>query len=240
MTSIIIPTRNEGEFLSEALGAIHATGAAHDYEVLVVDARSSDATIAVAAAHGARILSSPIQQRAAQMNLGAAQAQGDVLLFLHADTMLPVGALAGIETALAHPRVAGGAFARRYHSDSVFLRVTCALAYWRGRLSGWFLGDQAIFVRAEIFQKLGGFEEWPLFEDLDFSRRLRAEGRTVMLRPPVISAARRFESLGPWRTTWSDFLLTCRYLAGGASAGSPKRRDINDSNISRRAPREVA
>lgn len=214
MISIIIPTSNEAEFLPATLSAA-SVGCRH--EVLVVDVQSTDQTVAIARAHGARVVSGPIRQRAAQMNLGAELARGEVLLFLHGDTILPAGALTQIERALSDPHVIGGAFARRYDSRSRLLRVTCMLAYVRGRMSGWFLGDQAMFVRADVFRKFGGFRDLALFEDLDFSRRLRSQGRTVILRPAVISAARRFERRGPWRTTWNDFVLTCRYLRSGAA-----------------------
>ena len=216
MISIIIPTSNETQFLPATLAALAAASVGCRHEVLVVDAQSTDQTVAIARAQRARVFSGATRQRAAQMNLGAERARGEVLLFLHGDTILPAGALAQIEIALLHPNVSGGAFARRYDSRSRLLRVTCMLAYVRGRMSGWFLGDQAMFVRADVFRKLGGFRDLALFEDLDFSRRLRGEGRTVILRPAVISAARRFERRGPWRTTLHDFLLTCRYLRGVA------------------------
>ncbi len=217
MISIIIPTANEAQNLPRTLAALKAAGENLAHEILVVDAGSDDATIALAEAAGARILTSPARQRAAQMNQGAAAARGKAILFLHGDTVLPRLALSKIEDTLARPRVVGGAFARRYDSPSRFLRMTCALASWRGRMSGWFLGDQAIFVRAKVFRQLGGFRDFDLFEDLDFSRRLRRAGRTVLLRPAVLSAARRFERRGPGRQTWNDLLLTCRYLRGGVS-----------------------
>ncbi len=197
MISVIIPTSNEAHYLSTTLGAATAAGIGVRHEVLVVDAASSDQTTVIARTREARVIESSIRQRAAQMNLGAERARGEVLLFLHGDTLLPAGAFAQIGNALANPRVVGGAFARRYDSPSRLLRVTCALAYLRGRLSGWFLGDQAIFVRTDIFREMGGFRDLDLFEDLDFSRRLRGAGQTVILRPAVTSAARRFERRGP-------------------------------------------
>ncbi len=94
------------------------------------------------------------------------------------------------------------------------LALTCRLAGLRNRLFGWHLGDQAVFVRRDIFEKLGGYRDIPVFEDLDFSRRLGAFGKTVTLTPPVSSSARRFVAKGPLRTTWDDLLLTRKYLAG--------------------------
>ncbi len=214
MISIIIPTRNEARSLPATLAAIRAAAGATRHEVVVVDAASEDETIAIAEENGARIIARATPQRAAQMNVGAENARGEILLFLHADTLIPAGALQKIAAALTDSRVVGGAFARRYASLSWLLRATCFLAGLRARFSGWFLGDQGIFVRAEVFRQLHGFQYFPLFEDLDFSRRLRAAGRVVTLWPPVLSSARRFAARGPARTTWSDFLLTLRYLRG--------------------------
>ena len=212
MISIIIPTFNEVRHLPATLAAVRWNQCAH--EVIVVDAGSFDSTPRIAHEYGARVISSSLRQRAGQMNLGAQSARGDVFLFLHADTRLPKNALAKIESVIAKRHIVGGGFARRYDSPSWFLRSTCALAGVRTRLSGWFLGDQAIFVRQEIFKILAGFRDLDLFEDLDFSRRMRREGSLVTLRPPVISSARRFSLCRPWRTTWSDLHTTCQYLRG--------------------------
>jgi rSAM/selenodomain-associated transferase 2 len=212
MISVIIPTFNEARYLPATFDAIERNGCAH--EVIVVDADSFDATVHIALEHRARVVWSSARQRASQMNLGAQSAQGEVFLFLHADTRLPKNALEKIENAMAKRNVVGGGFARRYDSPSWFLRGTCALAGVRTRLSGWFLGDQAIFVQRETFKILGGVRNFNLFEDLDFSRRMRCQGRVVTLRPPVISSARRFSLCRPWRTTWSDLSMTRRYLRG--------------------------
>ena len=210
MISIIVPTFNEARYLPGTLDAIQRNHSSR--EVIVVDAGSSDGTVEIALERKTQLISSSVKQRAAQMNLGAQFARGNVFLFLHADTRLPQDALTKIESALANRCVVGGGFLRRYESPSWFLRGTCALAGIRTRLSGWFLGDQAIFMRAEVFKILSGFRELDLFEDLDFSRRMRREGPVVTLRSPVISSARRFSC--PWRRTWLDLLLTLRYLGG--------------------------
>jgi rSAM/selenodomain-associated transferase 2 len=212
MISVIVPTRNEADWLPAALAAIARNDAPH--EVIVADAQSTDATAELAAESGARVVTSTRKQRAWQMNLGARCARGGALLFLHADTILPPSALSKIETALTDESVAGGAFARRYESASLFLKATCALAELRTRAFGWFLGDQGIFARRRVFEKLGGFADLDLFEDLDFSRRMRRQGRVITLRPPVVSSARRFERRGPAVRTWLDFFLTLRYLRG--------------------------
>jgi uncharacterized protein len=208
--SVVIPVANEASALPQCLERI--SGAPN--EVLVIDAASEDATQAVATAAGCRLLLCRERHRARQMNLGAAEARGRILLFLHADTLLPRGALVKIIAAIDRSDVVGGAFSRRYRSRSPTLAITSRLAALRNRLFGWYLGDQAIFVRRNVFAELGGYRDIPIFEDLDFSRRLSAAGKTVTLTPPVYSSARRFARLGPLRTTWEDLILTGRYLSG--------------------------
>ena len=183
-------------------------------EIVVVDAASEDQSAALARAAGCRVVPAPQRHRARQMNLGAALARGRILLFLHADTWLPPGALAKIIDAIDRRRALGGGFARRYRSRSLTLAMTSRLADIRNRLWGWHLGDQAIFVRRDIFDRLHGYRDIPIFEDLDFSRRLRTLGKTMTLTPPAYSSARRFAEKGPLRTTWEDLRLTRRYLSG--------------------------
>ncbi|MDQ3200043.1 MAG: TIGR04283 family arsenosugar biosynthesis glycosyltransferase [Verrucomicrobiota bacterium] len=208
--SIIIPVANEAAALPQCLARLESS----PNEIIVVDAQSEDDTCGIVERAGARLFSHPQRHRARQMNHGAAEASGSILLFLHADTLLPPGALAKIVRALDRPEVVGGAFIRRYLSPSLTLALTTRLAALRNRLIGWHLGDQAIFVRREVFEKLGGYRDMPIFEDLDFSRRLRSLGQTVTLAPPVLTSARRFAEKGPLRTTWDDLLLTRQYLSG--------------------------
>lgn len=212
MISVVIPACNEAAHLPATLASVRAQTAQH--AVIVVDAQSTDATRALAEKGGAHVIASRQRQRAAQMNVGARVTSGEFLLFLHADTLLAPGALTKMERAFRDPATLGGGFARRYDAPSTVLRFTCALAEVRTRCFGWFLGDQAMFVRRSVFEELGGFREWDIFEDLDFSRRLARAGRVVTLRPPVISAGRRFASRGAVRTTWSDLCLTARHLTG--------------------------
>jgi len=208
--SVIIPAANEEEELPQCLARING----QPNEIIVVDAESDDATREIAESIGCRLLSHPQCHRARQMNLGASVARGRILLFLHADTLLPASALTQILEAVDRRGAVGGAFSRRYRSHSVFLALTSRLATLRNRLFGWHLGDQAIFVRRDVFAELDGFLDFPIFEDLDFSRRLRKRGPTVTLTPPVYSSARRFAARGPLRTTWNDLRLTRRYLSG--------------------------
>ena len=212
MIAVIIPTLNEAELLPETLNCVRANDAA--CEILVIDAGSEDGTVQVAEAGGARIIQSPKRQRAFQMNLGAQEARSDIYLFLHADTLIGPHALQQIEKTLDQPDVVGGGFARRFQGASPVLRLTCRIGECRSRLFGWFFGDQGIFARRGAFERAGGFGELPLFEDIDFCRRLSRFGALTTLRPPIVSSSRRFDARGSVLTTISDVWLTIRYLCG--------------------------
>ncbi|MBA4149052.1 MAG: TIGR04283 family arsenosugar biosynthesis glycosyltransferase [Verrucomicrobia bacterium] len=211
MISIVIPTLNEAERLPLTLKCIRANTVAH--EIIVADGGSTDATLQVAMDRGAKVVCSD-KGRARQMNAGAEVALGNILLFLHADTQIHPSSLTRIEEVVKDRRVVGGGFARKFDSDSMFLRCSCAVATLRCSIFGWFLGDQGIFVRREVFERLGGFREMTAFEDVDFSRRLAGRGKTATLRPAVLSSARRFSQRGPFLTTCRDIWMTCQYLGG--------------------------
>ncbi len=148
------------------------------------------------------------------MNCGAALAQGDVFLFLHADTLIPKATIDNLLTSLdSNPEMLGGACYRFFDSRSPFLRATCHLANIRSKYFGIFLGDQGMFVRRETFQLLNGFDPTlPYGEDLDFSIRMNRIGKTIAVKPPVLSSARRFENRGIIRQTMSDLHLARQIL----------------------------
>jgi rSAM/selenodomain-associated transferase 2 len=218
LVSVIIPVFNEAKTLETTIGAIHSGTV--PIEVIVVDAESSDESALVAKKAGARVVRSHFRQRAHQLNLGAQHARGEIIIFLHADTILPPTAIDRMVSVMRAPEIAGGAFQRRYASPSRLLRIICLLALCRNFLIGWHLGDQAMFVRRSVFFQLGGFREVDQFEDLDFSRRLKRFGRIVTLTPCVTSSARRFDG-GAARTTLRDFALTIRYLVKGLPQARP-------------------
>ncbi len=244
MISVIIPTYNEATYLPATLESVADSNT--NKEVIVVDAGSADGTSDLARARAVRVLLSQRRQRAYQMNLGAHHAYGTVLLFLHADTVLPTAALDHIALSLSENRIVGGGFARRYNADSWFLRTTCLFADLRTRWAGWFLGDQAIFVRTETFEKLAGFRDLELFEDFDFSMRMAETGKVTTLYPPVITSSRRFRRDGAVTTTLSDLWLTCRYLAGAdpnalagvrRSAFFAESPSVSDSGVKQQVPK---
>ena len=181
--SIIIPTLNEEESLAGTLDSI--CGQEIGKEILIADGGSSDDTRKIAEARGdnCRVVSCKKQGRAAQMNEAANLAKSEILLFLHADTVLPENCqvLADAVAAVSqHRDVVGGGFERVFDSPSCILGLTCRVGTIRSRDLGIILGDQGIFVRRDVFERLKGFDEsLRLGEDLDFSRRMRREGRTV-------------------------------------------------------------
>ncbi|HKB99321.1 MAG TPA: TIGR04283 family arsenosugar biosynthesis glycosyltransferase [Terriglobales bacterium] len=224
MISVVVPTYNEANYLSATLDSVADSNA--QKETIVVDAGSVDGTRELAEQRASNVLLSSRRQRAHQMNFGAQHAHGSVLLFLHADTVLPPLALDHIKSSVAKDQIIGGGFARRYDSNSWFLRITCLLAGLRTRWAGWFLGDQAIFIRRETFERLGGFQDLDLFEDLDLSRRMAKAGSVVTLFPPVTSSSRRFKARGEVLTTVVDVSLTLRYLVGADPNTLAKARRV--------------
>ncbi len=209
--SIIMPALDEAAGIGAALAAL-APLRARGVELIVVDGGSSDATPALAAA-GADLVLSAERGRARQMNAGAARARGEALLFLHADTVLPQDADTLILQALAGS-ARWGRFDVRIEGRAWLLRVVASLMNRRSRWSGIATGDQAIFVRREAFEQVGGFPDQPLMEDIELSRRLLAQSRPVCLRQRVTTSGRRWESRGVWRTILLMWRLRWQYWRG--------------------------
>lgn len=149
------------------------------------------------------------------MNAGAALARGDVLLFLHADTQLPADADAEVRQAIASGAL-WGRFDVRICGQAWMLRVVAALMNARSRWSGIATGDQALFVRREVFERLGGFPDQPLMEDIEMTKRLRQLARPACLRAQVTTSGRRWDSRGVWRTIFLMWRLRWRYWRGEA------------------------
>jgi rSAM/selenodomain-associated transferase 2 len=207
--SVIVPALDEGHEIEATLRAARASPVC---EILVVDGGSVDDTVARATALADRVLRSE-RGRALQMNAGARAARGDVVLFLHADTHLPPGYAAAIEAAIAAGAI-GGRFDVLLRGAHPLLRVVAYLMNLRSRWTRIFTGDQAIFVRREVFERLGGFAAIPLMEDVELSSRLRREGPIASLRPRVSTSARRWEENGVVRTILLMWSLRLAYACG--------------------------
>jgi rSAM/selenodomain-associated transferase 2 len=209
MISIVIPAYNEARALPRTLENIQRQRGA--YEIIVVDGGSSDATRDIARAHsGARVIAAP-KGRASQMNAGAREARGGWLLFLHADTLLPEGALAAITT-LDGAREAG-CFRQRFSGDD--WRLDC-ISWLHNRRCQWtriIYGDQAMFVRRDLFRQLGGFPCVDILEDVLFSEKLVVATRPCLLDAHVVTDARKFVQMGIVRSFLRvAVILTCHRL----------------------------
>jgi len=205
--AVIIPTLDEEGPLTDLLPTLGEAD-----EIWVSDGGSRDGTATVASASGARwIRGTP--GRGAQLRRAAARCTADVLVFVHADTRLPAGSLARIREAVAAGAVGGG-FLLRFDRDLPWLRLGAKLINLRSRWSECPLGDQAQFVRRDVYERLGGFRPWPILEDLDLARRLKREGRVALLTPPVTTSARRFVRQGPTRTVATNWAIWALYFLG--------------------------
>jgi rSAM/selenodomain-associated transferase 2 len=211
--SLVIPARNDAAALGGTLSALDRLAGREAVEVLVC-AVGDPAGVEAAVAGRARLVRPGASTRAALLNAGAFAARGDILLFLHADSVPPANALALIENALSDPNVVGGAFEHRFAEPGWSLRAISAINRLRYRVTRNYYGDQGIFVRAAPFRRMGGYRDLRLMEDLDLSRRLKRVGRTILIRVPLRTSGRRFLARGPWRTfffiVWLLLLYTLR------------------------------
>ncbi len=208
--SVIIPVLNDAEALDSALSRTQdCTGV----EWIVVDGGSSDESAEVARSRDVQVLHSP-PGRARQMNAGAEVAGGTFLVFLHADTRLPEGFDSHIRRILTESGVAAGAFQLQIDAPSARLRLIERAANWRSRCLQMPYGDQAIFLRAELFHEMGGFPDLPIMEDFQLIRRLKGRGRIVIAPAAVVTSARRWKKQGALRTTLINQLMILGFYLG--------------------------
>jgi len=206
--SVIIPALNEADVIERTLRAVQAQPGPK--EIIVVDGGSTDDTPDRAAPY-ATVVTAP-QGRAAQMNHGASIATGDVLWFLHADTLPPSRALTHIRAALRSPDVESGIFRLSFDRDALLLRLYSWCTRWPWiRIA---FGDRGLFTTRAAFDAVGGFPSWPIFEDLELAHRLHRRGTFRFLPQAVTTSARRFRSHGMLRQQLRNLYLWSHYVMG--------------------------
>ncbi len=211
--SVIIPTLNEREQLPLTIEQLrHASS---ELEIIVVDAGSLDGTREWLSLQPDITVINSERGRGQQQNAGAKIANGEVFLFVHADCLLPINFAELIEKTLKNPAVSGGAFLIHFDTDiSRSLKIIANGINARTRFTKTATGDQAIFIRREIFADIGGFQEWLLFEDVRLVTEIKQRGKFKIIDEKVIIAARRYLNFGPWRTTFLMYALRLGYWLG--------------------------
>lgn len=208
--SVIIPTLNEELVLKSSLEKIQEYA---PYEIIIADGGSQDQTLGIARKFNVKIVSSP-PGRALQMNAAAKRAQGDTLLFLHADSAMDYRGYREMIRIMADRDKVGGAFSLQIRSDKLSLQIISWVATLRSKHLHIVYGDQAIFVRKNIFRQIGGFSLIPICEDMDFFNRLKKEGEVVILNEKASTSARRWLSEGVVFTTLRNWLIAVLFLLG--------------------------
>jgi rSAM/selenodomain-associated transferase 2 len=208
--SIVIPALNEASNLADSLSAMRGV---QNIETIVVDGGSCDGTDSLALDRGALLIRSAAG-RARQMNAGAQAAAGEILLFLHAGTRLPERFDEQVRELLVQPGVVAGAFRLRIDGARRAFRLIEWMVNLRSRWLQMPYGDQAIFLRSDIFHRSGGFPELAIMEDFEFIRRLRRHGKIAIASASATTSARRWEMLGPWRTTWINHRIILGHRLG--------------------------
>ncbi len=198
MISVVMPAYNEETVLSSTLAALFAqTG---EFEVILVDGESSDRTCEIARRFSQARVITASKGRASQMNAGAEQATGEWLLFLHADTVLPQGAIQRLTDMENDQTIQAGGFMHQFSGDDWQLKLISFLDNFRCTRSRIIYGDQALFVRRTLFEQLGGFPNQPILEDVAFCERIIQLTNPLLLSPPVVTDARKFLQMGIWRS----------------------------------------
>jgi rSAM/selenodomain-associated transferase 2 len=210
--SVIIPVLNETEYLPSCLQSLQ-TVRQQGCELIVVDGGSQDDSVAIATPLADQVLVTA-RGRAKQMNAGARTARGDILWFLHGDSVPPAGAVDCIRTALAKSGRDWGRFDVKLSGDRLLLRTVETLMNWRSCLSGIATGDQGIFIRRSVFLQLGGYPTFPLMEDIALSRALKRVSRPICLHERLVTSSRRWEQKGVGTTILLMWLLRLAYFLG--------------------------
>ena len=208
--SVIIPTLNESAVIEETLSPLQKS---KQVEIIVVDGGSRDNTVELARSCGARILSTA-PSKAGQMNAGAVEASGDVLIFLHADTRMQDRFDEKVLAAVTRQGFSAGAFSLGIDTDAPGLKFIERVANWRSRFLQMPYGDQAVFVSRHLFNAIGGFRDFPIMEDFDLIRRLRRKGKIAILPEAVQTSPRRWMNFGIFKTWFLNQMIIIAFYIG--------------------------
>ena len=212
--SIIIPVLHESELINTQLEAVKQLTTDESFEIIVVDGSQTFDTLQIITDN--TIIKVSCQPgRGRQMNAGAARASGGILVFLHADTTLPIDALLLIRKTLQNEQIVGGAFTLQIQSPRLILRAAAAFSTIRSRITRAPYGDQVIFLRKSYFNDIGGYQNIPLMEDVELMRRIRKKkGNIIVLSTPVVTSARRWDHEGLYYATLRDTIIIFLYWCG--------------------------
>jgi rSAM/selenodomain-associated transferase 2 len=206
--SIIIPTWNEARLIERTLRVLKERTA--DAEIVVVDGESTDETAALASKY-VRVIGAK-RGRGGQLNAGARATSGDILLFLHADTLPDAGGIDELLAVMQDERVAGGAFRMRFDDPRLLYKRIGAQITQRSLRTRSYTGDQAIFTRRSIFDQLGGYRDWPFMEDVEYSERMSKIGPVSLLASEAETSARRHRQWGVLKTQLAVMFIRTLYL----------------------------
>jgi rSAM/selenodomain-associated transferase 2 len=207
--SVIIPALNEAEHIADCVAAVRSRDP--EVEIIVADGGSSDGTPERAAAVGAVVVHAP-RGRGSQCNAGAARSSGEVLIFLHADTSLPAQAFPLLRALMADPTAQVAKFRLSFDTRDWLLDLAARMMWWDSLLTSY--GDQGIVIRRSLFAELGGFPDWPLFEDVRLFELARARTTVHVLPAEVVTSARRFQANGALPQLLHDIWLWLQYVCG--------------------------
>ncbi|MFY0652181.1 MAG: TIGR04283 family arsenosugar biosynthesis glycosyltransferase [Cyclobacteriaceae bacterium] len=215
--SIIIPTLNEEGYILKTLDNIHNMLSGNiGYEIIVVDAGSTDQTVSLAQTNDIRIEVRPEFKgcKYKSLNYGAELSKGEALFFLDADSQLPVQFDQFIQNALDTSQYVGGAFEYKSENRSISFQVIELINRLRYRVDGLYFGDQGIFCKRQSFFEVGGYPDEPIMEASFLCRRLKKVGKLKLIKEPLVTSTRRFETQGKWRVFFNDMIIWMRFIIG--------------------------
>jgi len=210
--SVIIPAYNEESCLAHCIESVRSQN--HPAEIIVTDGGSEDSTRTMARNLSVKVIEIGERNLGKQLNRAAAIAKGEILLFLHADSLLTSGIFEQIEASLNQKEYIGGAFRMKLTGKRGFYRFLEACGDLYCRLTKTYFGDRGIFIRTSAFKQLGGFEEFPIMTDVEFSRRMAGIGKTTFLPGPLITSSRKFDDEGILQVLYKIFWALLAYRLG--------------------------